>query len=86
MQTLDNATAHPASEYDQNVRKTIPYRDNLHEAAINLMRSANPIPHSALIPAAELVRSSKEPIPNSLIRDSFLLALQLQCSELQLTG
>ncbi len=31
----DNATAHSASEYDENIRKTIPHYDDFHEAVID---------------------------------------------------
>lgn len=37
MQKIDNTTAHRASEYDQNIRKSVPNYDSLHEAAINLI-------------------------------------------------
>jgi tRNA (cmo5U34)-methyltransferase len=39
MQGVDNSTAHPASEYDQNIRKSIPLYDLFHEAAINVVAS-----------------------------------------------
>jgi tRNA (cmo5U34)-methyltransferase len=39
MKNLDNATAHPASEYDKNIRKSIPFYDQLHEATINVVSS-----------------------------------------------
>jgi tRNA (cmo5U34)-methyltransferase len=44
MSPIDNATAHSSSEYDQSVRKSIPYYDSFHEAAIDLVAvcKANP--------------------------------------------
>jgi tRNA (cmo5U34)-methyltransferase len=39
MNGLDNTSAHPAAEYDGNVRKSIPFYDLLHEAAINAVSS-----------------------------------------------
>lgn len=43
-QRTDNATAHPASEYDQNIRKSIPLYDLFHEATINIVTSCNANP------------------------------------------
>jgi tRNA (cmo5U34)-methyltransferase len=36
----DNATAHPASEYDANVRKSIPYYDDFHSMTCSVVQSA----------------------------------------------
>lgn len=35
----DNTTAHPASEYDKNIRKSIPCYEQFHEATINIVSS-----------------------------------------------
>ena len=35
----DNTTAHPAAEYDRNIRKSIPYYDQFHEETINIVSS-----------------------------------------------
>jgi len=35
----NNTTAHPAAEYDKNIRKSIPYYDQFHEATINIVSS-----------------------------------------------
>jgi tRNA (cmo5U34)-methyltransferase len=43
-QSTDNATAHSASEYDQNIRKSIPLYDLFHEATINIVTSCNANP------------------------------------------
>jgi tRNA (cmo5U34)-methyltransferase len=40
----DNTTAHSASEYDQNIRKSIPFYDQLHEAAIDIVSSYQEAP------------------------------------------
>jgi tRNA (cmo5U34)-methyltransferase len=37
MSGIDNTTAHPAGEYDKNIRKSIPFYDQFHEAAINVV-------------------------------------------------
>lgn len=37
MSGIDNTTAHPAGEYDRNVRKSIPFYDQFHEATIKLV-------------------------------------------------
>src|SRR5512143_132079 len=37
MEGLDNLSAHPASEYDQNVRKSIPFYDLFHDAIADVV-------------------------------------------------
>ena len=44
MKGNDNASAFPASEYDLNIRKSIPFYDQIHEAAINVIRIHRPDP------------------------------------------
>ncbi len=39
MQTNDNASAHPAAQYDAEVRKVIPYYDAIHTETIDLVRA-----------------------------------------------
>ena len=39
---LDNATAHPASEYDRDVRQVIPFYDSIHQETIDLVRTVKP--------------------------------------------
>jgi tRNA (cmo5U34)-methyltransferase len=44
MNKNDNLTAHPANEYDNQVRKTIPYYDSFHQQIIELVKILKPIP------------------------------------------
>ncbi len=41
---MDNATAHPAAEYDRKVRHTIPFYELLHSEVIDLLRTVQPQP------------------------------------------
>jgi tRNA (cmo5U34)-methyltransferase len=36
----DNSTAHNAGEYDRSIKTTIPYYENLHEEALNVINAA----------------------------------------------
>jgi tRNA (cmo5U34)-methyltransferase len=42
MQQIDNTTPHTASEYDEKVRKTIPFYECFHEETIDLVRTIRP--------------------------------------------
>ena len=44
MQPKDNLTAHVSSDYDSQIRKTIPYYDAFHEETINLVAVCNAHP------------------------------------------
>lgn len=44
MPDCDNATPHPASFYDQQVRTTIPYYDIFHDETIRLIKTTHPEP------------------------------------------
>jgi tRNA (cmo5U34)-methyltransferase len=44
MKRLDNTTAHPAGDYDRNIRKSIPLYDHFHEATIDLVSIVLPRP------------------------------------------
>jgi tRNA (cmo5U34)-methyltransferase len=46
MSKIDNATAHPADEYDGNIRKSIPLYDQFHQATIDLVSSVWPSPQT----------------------------------------
>jgi tRNA (cmo5U34)-methyltransferase len=46
MSKLDNATAHPAGEYDANVRKSIPLYDQFHQVTIDLVSVVSPSPRT----------------------------------------
>ena len=46
MSKMDNATAHPASEYDNNIRKSIPYYDRFHQAAFDIVSLCCPKPQT----------------------------------------
>ncbi|MEE8484424.1 MAG: class I SAM-dependent methyltransferase [Nitrospinota bacterium] len=42
MDISDNKTPYPAPEYDDNVRKTIPYYETIHGEVIDLVKAAKP--------------------------------------------
>ena len=44
MQANDNLTAHASSDYDSQVRRTIPYYDAFHRETISLVAAHNPQP------------------------------------------
>jgi tRNA (cmo5U34)-methyltransferase len=44
MKTPDNLTAHRSSDYDSQIRRTIPYYDAFHEETINLVAVYTPDP------------------------------------------
>jgi len=44
----DNKTSQPAQEYDGNIGKTMPFYDNLHNAALSFLAVAQPDPASWL--------------------------------------
>jgi len=44
----DNKTSHSSKEYDQQIRRTIPYYDNFHKETINFMDAFNSKPKTWL--------------------------------------
>lgn len=40
MKKSDNTTPHMSSEYDANIRKTVPYYDNFHEETLKLVKAS----------------------------------------------
>ncbi len=42
--SMDNLTAHKASEYDLKVRQTIPFYDTIHSEVMRLVKVVNPAP------------------------------------------
>jgi len=48
MNKTGNASAHPAEEYDSQVRSTIPYYDCFHEETISLIKAVVPEPETWL--------------------------------------
>ena len=45
MQANDNLTAHASSDYDSQIRRTIPHYDAFHHETINLVGAYNPQPY-----------------------------------------
>jgi tRNA (cmo5U34)-methyltransferase len=41
---MDNATAHPAADYDQNVRLSIPFYETIHREIVDLAKTVIPDP------------------------------------------